>query len=149
MIFLIPFLPFVGFLLNGLGHRILPKGVAGLIGCATVLAAFGLSVALWAGFLHDVQRDAEMLEVHRASYLHYRDRLQALITALPRERSAEGLRQDAIACNALIDGLWMEGSILTDTFKPDDLTEIALRSCGAILGADLRVAYLRPMGSLT
>ena len=107
------------------------------------------AVALWAGFLHDVQRDAEMLEVHRASYLHYRDRLQALITALPRERSAEGLRQDAIACNALIDGLWMEGSILTDTFKPDDLTEIALRSCGAILGADLRVAYLRPMGSLT
>ncbi|MBC7449791.1 MAG: NADH-quinone oxidoreductase subunit L [Hymenobacteraceae bacterium] len=50
MLVLIPFLPFIGFLLNGLGHRILPKGVAGLVGCATVLAAFGLSVALWAGF---------------------------------------------------------------------------------------------------
>ncbi len=43
----------MGFLLNGLGHRVLPKGVAGLIGCATVLAAFGLSLALWAGFPAD------------------------------------------------------------------------------------------------
>lgn len=50
MLALIPFLPFTGFLINGLGHRVLPKGVAGLVGCATVIAAFGLSVALWAGF---------------------------------------------------------------------------------------------------
>jgi AcrR family transcriptional regulator len=105
------------------------------------------AVALWAGFLHDIQRDPEMREVHRASYLHYRDTLEALIGALPRERSTAGLRQDAIACNALIDGLWMEGSILTDTFTPDHLTEIALRSCGAILGVDLAGAYLRPMGN--
>ncbi len=53
MLVLIPFLPFIGFLLNGLGHRVLPKSVAGLIGCATVIAAFALSVVLWLGFPAD------------------------------------------------------------------------------------------------
>ncbi len=106
------------------------------------------AVWLWAGFLPGIQRDPDMREVHRASYLHYRDTLEALIRAVPRLRSDDGLRQDAIACNAIIDGLWMEGSILTDTFTPEDLTEIALRSCGAILGVDLQGAFLSPMGSL-
>ena len=107
------------------------------------------AVALWAGFLHDIQRDPVMRDVHRASYLHYRDTLEALIRALPRLRSNEGLRHDAIACNAVIDGLWIEGSILTDTFDSDNLTDIALRSCGAILGVDLHSAFLRPIGSMT
>ena len=39
--------------------------------------------------------------------------------------------------------------ILTDTFDSDDLTDIALRSCGAILGVDLHSAFLRPIGSKT
>jgi AcrR family transcriptional regulator len=103
------------------------------------------AVALWAGFLHDIQRDPDMREVHRASYLHYRDTLEALIAALPRNRDAKGLQQDAVACNAVVDGLWMEGSILTDTFGPDELSDIALRSCGAILGVDLVGAFLRPI----
>jgi TetR/AcrR family transcriptional regulator, transcriptional repressor of bet genes len=109
----------------------------------------GQAVSLWASYLPDVQRDPDMREVHRASYLHYRDTLEALIRALPRARDPEGLHQDAIALNAIIDGLWMEGSILTDTFSPETLTEIALRSCGAILGVDLQGAFLRPMGSST
>ncbi len=50
MILLVPLLPFIGFLINGLGHRVMPKGVAGLVGCATVVAAFVISVMLWAGF---------------------------------------------------------------------------------------------------
>lgn len=101
------------------------------------------AVALWAGYLHDLQRDPEMLAVHRASYLHYRDTLQGLIADLGRARSVEGLRQDAIACNAVIDGLWLEGSILTDDFTPTELVEIALRSCGAILSTDLLTALPR------
>lgn len=104
------------------------------------------AVVLWAGFLHDIQRDGDMREVHRASYLHYRDTLQDLIAALPRDRDAAGLRRDAVACNGLIDGLWMEGSILSDTFGTEELTDIALRSCGAILGVDLLGAYVRPIG---
>lgn len=102
------------------------------------------SVALWAGFLHELQHDAEMLEAHRASYLNYRDTLQGLIAALPRPRTEGQLEHDAIAVNALIDGLWMEGSILSDTFTPALLTEIALRSAGAILDVDLLGAHIIP-----
>ncbi len=50
MLLLIPLLPFLGFLLNGLGQRVLPKNVAGLLGCATVATSFGLTIALWLGF---------------------------------------------------------------------------------------------------
>jgi TetR/AcrR family transcriptional regulator, transcriptional repressor of bet genes len=102
------------------------------------------SVALWAGFLHASRRDADLHAVHRASYLHYRDMLQELIAALPRQRSPAALTADAIACNAVIDGLWLEGSILTGDFTPEELTRIALSACGAILGVALDAAPLPP-----
>lgn len=101
------------------------------------------SVALWAGFLHGIQRDPEMREVHRASYLAYRDRLQGLIAVLERARTPEAVRRDAVACNAVIDGLWMEGSLLPDAFGPEELVELVLGSCGAILGVDLLGALTR------
>ncbi|QHL87666.1 NADH-quinone oxidoreductase subunit L [Nibribacter ruber] len=47
---LIPLLPFIGFLINGIGNRKLPKGLAGLIGCASVLGSFLLSLYLFFGF---------------------------------------------------------------------------------------------------
>ena len=106
------------------------------------------SVSLWAGFLHGVQQDPDMREVHRASYLVYRDQLENLIAALPRTRSPEQLRDDAIACNALIDGLWLEGSLLTDAFTPAMLIRIALTACGALLGVDLLSAHLPHAESL-
>jgi len=43
-IWLIPILPFAGFLINGLGRKVLPKSVIGVIGCSAVLASFVLSV---------------------------------------------------------------------------------------------------------
>jgi NADH-quinone oxidoreductase subunit L len=47
---LIPLLPFIGFLINGLGHRTIPRALAGFIGCATVLLSFLLSVYLFFEF---------------------------------------------------------------------------------------------------
>lgn len=47
MIALIPLLPFIGFLINGLGRKVLPKGVAGLIGSGTVLASFIISLTIF------------------------------------------------------------------------------------------------------
>ncbi|WP_082161505.1 NADH-quinone oxidoreductase subunit L [Rufibacter radiotolerans] len=47
---LIPLLPLIGFLINGLGNRKLPNGLAGLIGCATVIGSFLLSLYLFFGF---------------------------------------------------------------------------------------------------
>ena len=95
------------------------------------------AVGLWAGYMHQVRNDPDLLNVHEAGYLRYRDALEALIAALPREACAAQLRAEAIACNALIDGLWVEGSLLTGSFAPGEIITIGLRSVGAILGVDL------------
>src|SRR4051794_38002125 len=49
LILLIPILPFLGFLINGLGRKNLPKGVAAAIGSGTVLGSFIISIFL---FIH-------------------------------------------------------------------------------------------------
>ena len=45
LIWLVPVLPLVGFLITGLGRKTLSKNFAGIIGCTTVLASFVLSIA--------------------------------------------------------------------------------------------------------
>jgi TetR/AcrR family transcriptional regulator, transcriptional repressor of bet genes len=95
------------------------------------------AMGLWAGFIHHVQRDATLREVHRSTYLGYRDMLQDLIADLPRDVDSARLRAEAIACNGVIDGLWLEGCALPEAFVKDELAEIGLRSVGAILGVDL------------
>ncbi|HKN46348.1 MAG TPA: NADH-quinone oxidoreductase subunit L, partial [Candidatus Polarisedimenticolia bacterium] len=48
-LWLIPLLPFVGFVVNGLlGARFLPKRAVGLVGCGAVLGSLGLSVGAFA-----------------------------------------------------------------------------------------------------
>lgn len=49
LILLIPLLPFLGFLINGLLRKQLSKGLIGTIGCGTVLASFIISIY---AFLH-------------------------------------------------------------------------------------------------
>lgn len=49
LIFLIPLLPFIGFLINGLGRKALAKGVVSVVGCSTVLTSFVISLYT---FLH-------------------------------------------------------------------------------------------------
>jgi TetR/AcrR family transcriptional regulator, transcriptional repressor of bet genes len=95
------------------------------------------AVVLWAGYMHKVRSDPELLSVHEAGYLAYRDTLQKLIESLPRDTEPGQTRREAIACNALIDGLWVEGSLLPSAFAPGEIVTIGLRSIGAILGIDL------------
>ncbi|MBL9046737.1 MAG: TetR family transcriptional regulator C-terminal domain-containing protein [Tabrizicola sp.] len=95
------------------------------------------SLVLWAGYMHKLRNDPDLLAVHEAAYLAYRDTLESLIAALPRAATPEQLRSEAIAGNALLDGLWIEGSLLPDAFARNELITIALRSIGAILGANL------------
>jgi NADH-quinone oxidoreductase subunit L len=47
LILLIPLLPFIGFLINGLGRKYLSKGLVSIIGCGTVLASFVISVMIF------------------------------------------------------------------------------------------------------
>ena len=102
------------------------------------------SVSLWAGFLTKVHDDAQMRESHKRTYYNFRDRLEALIAAVLNDagqpRTAQELRHLAIACNAVIDGLWMEGGVLPSAFAPDELSEIGIHSVGALLGIDLTKA---------
>ena len=100
-----------------------------------------VAVGLWAAFVHDVRRDAAMRDIHTANYLAFRDMLQRLIAALPRDATDAQLRRDAIACNGVIDGLWLEASILPEAFAAGEIIAIALTSVGAILNIDLVAAY--------
>ncbi len=47
LIFLIPLLPFIGFLINGLGRKYLSKSIVSIIGSGTVLASFILSLMVF------------------------------------------------------------------------------------------------------
>lgn len=96
------------------------------------------AVGLWAAFVHDVRRDVDMREVHSATYLAFRNLLQSLIAALPDPPADP--RRAAIAINGLIDGLWMEGSLLPEAFSCHEIIDIALQSAGAILNVDLLAA---------
>ncbi len=99
------------------------------------------SIALWAGFLNKVQHDARMKETHAKTYVQFRDQLQDLIRAALEEAgiasAPDRLYQLATACNALIDGLWMEGGALPEAFAPGELSKIGLESVGAIIGVSL------------
>src|SRR5438876_3840516 len=44
IVWLIPLLPFLGFLINGLARKILSKPLVSIIGCGVVLASFALSI---------------------------------------------------------------------------------------------------------
>ncbi|WP_151718646.1 TetR/AcrR family transcriptional regulator [Gemmobacter serpentinus] len=93
-------------------------------------------MGLWAGFIHQVRSDPDMAAVHAETYLRYRDLLESLIADLGRHE-ASALRGLAIACNGVIDGLWLEGSALPAAFAPGELERIGLMAVGAILGLDL------------
>lgn len=99
------------------------------------------AVSLWAAFLHMVRRDPAMRATHEETYLAYRDRLQALVAAALAEAgcaAAEAeLRRLAIACNAVIDGLWLEGGVLPEAFVAGEIESIGLASVGGLLGLDL------------
>lgn len=95
-------------------------------------------VSLWASFLNKVRGDVKMREIHEQAYYDFRNRLEALIAdALAEAEIATTpgeLRQLAIACNAVIDGLWMEGGALPAAFSQGELPDIGLKSVGAIVG---------------
>src|SRR5947207_5964731 len=44
IVWLIPFFPLLGFLVNGIGRRVLSKSLISEIGCGTVLASFAISI---------------------------------------------------------------------------------------------------------
>jgi AcrR family transcriptional regulator len=98
-------------------------------------------LAAWAGFVGIVHIAPGMRAVHRQYYLRYRDRLQTLIAAAQaaagRSPDAADLRAQAIAVNAVLDGLWLEGGLQGDAFAPGELAARGLAAAAAILDLPL------------
>lgn len=97
------------------------------------------AVSLWAASMHRVAHDAAMRAVHEATYLGFRDRLEALIVAVltTAGRPASDAAALAIAGNALLDGLWIEAGALPEHFAEDELKNIAINAFSHLLELDL------------
>ncbi|GGA26751.1 TetR/AcrR family transcriptional regulator [Neptunicoccus cionae] len=99
------------------------------------------SVTLWASFISSLRNDDDMRAMHQRTYYNFRNRLEALIADALSEAGTpatkDDLRRMAIAANAVIDGLWMEGGALPEAFETGELARIGLRSVGAIIGLNL------------
>ena len=108
-------------------------------------------VALWAGFLTEALHDPVLLRIHEKTYLAFRDRLETLIAAALAEAGQPAgparRRELAIACNAVIDGLWLEGAALPGRFGPDEIVRTGLGSVSALTG--LRLGAPMPVEETT
>ena len=99
------------------------------------------AMALWAASMQLVPRDAAMRDVHEATYLAFRDRLERMIAnalaaaGKPHDRATT--RALAIAGNALLDGLWIEASVLPDQFAQGEMRSIAIRAFARLLDLKL------------
>lgn len=116
----------------------LARFVAASLGPPVASAA---AVTLWAGFIARLRHDPGMRAIHARTYRDFRDRLEGLIAAAAAEAGrpagAAATRRIAIACNGVIDGLWLEGGALPDGFAPGELAAIGCEAVGAILGLQL------------
>ena len=95
------------------------------------------AMTLWAASMQLVPRDAPMRKVHEATYLAFRNRLEAMIAqalhAAGKPTDPAQTRHLAIAGNALLDGLWIEASLLPAHFAQGEMTSIALRAFERLL----------------
>ena len=99
------------------------------------------AVALWAGSMQLVPRDAAMRAVHAATYLDFRNRLEGLIAealrAAGRTADPATTRRLAIAGNALLDGLWIEASVLPEHVESNAARAIAVDTFARLLDIEL------------
>lgn len=99
------------------------------------------NVTLWATFIAQIPNEPAIRATHDRTYLAFRDRLERLIAetlaAEGRSVSADDLRRLATSCNALIDGLWLEGGACPTGFGDDDLAAMGIDRIGVLLGVTL------------
>ena len=60
LIWLVPLLPLLGFVINGLGRNSLSKGIIGAIGSGVVLASFIISIIIFFTLQADTQKSHEV-----------------------------------------------------------------------------------------
>lgn len=91
----------------------------------------------WASFMALIPVAPGMAEVHRYGYLDFRAQIEPLIASVlaqaGRAADATECRALAIEVNALVDGLWLEGSLLPEDFKPGELVARAVAGAEKLL----------------
>lgn len=99
------------------------------------------NLSLWAGFIGTVRTHAAMADVHREGYAHYRALAETLIgealAAAGRKTAKAECVRLGIMLNAVIDGLWLEGSLSPNEFVEGDLARTGLEAASAIIGLKL------------
>jgi AcrR family transcriptional regulator len=95
------------------------------------------TLSLWAAFISHIQTDASFAAIHRESYLAFLQALEHLLTDFFQEEQRPVKRTEcrsfAIALNALVDGLWLEGTLAADMFGKGELADVALAAVEALL----------------
>ena len=95
-------------------------------------------IAIWAAFIGVAHVDPAMADVHRDDYRAFRQVLEEVIrdvlAAHGRSVDAADIRRQAIAVNAVIDGIWLEASLERAAFDDMDINALALESILALLG---------------
>ncbi|KIT17820.1 TetR/AcrR family transcriptional regulator [Jannaschia aquimarina] len=99
------------------------------------------NLTLWASFIARVPASDPIRQTHERTYLAFRDALQTLITDALAETGcpvpARDARRLAILCNAVIDGLWIEGGALPDHLSEEDLVTLVLDAASTLLSLPL------------
>lgn len=98
-------------------------------------------LSLWATFVSRVHFDRDIAREHREGYLGFRRATEKLIAeallAEGRRVSAAERERLAIAVNALIDGVWLEGCLSAGEMDERTQITIGLQSVEALLGIKL------------
>jgi AcrR family transcriptional regulator len=94
--------------------------------------------SLWATFIGRAGADPALARAHREGYLGFRNEVEAVVAEVlaadRRQPDANELRHHAIAINAIIDGLWIEGCLAGEMFSPGELAAIGIKAVEAELG---------------
>ncbi|TIV12982.1 MAG: TetR family transcriptional regulator, partial [Mesorhizobium sp.] len=94
--------------------------------------------SLWATFIGRAGADPTLARAHREGYLGFRNEVEGVVAevlaAERRKPDASELRHHAIAINAIIDGLWIEGCLAGEMFSPGELAAIGIKAIEAELG---------------
>ncbi|TDK39820.1 TetR family transcriptional regulator [Rhizobium deserti] len=95
------------------------------------------TLSLWAAFISHIQIDPSFAAIHHENYRAFLDALESLLTAFfieeQREISKSQCHGLAISLSALVDGLWLEGTLASDMFGDSELADNALTSVEALL----------------
>lgn len=98
-------------------------------------------IAIWAGFFQMLFHSDSMRESHKKTYHLLRNHIKSLIADVfeqeGREVSEAELRQLSIACNGVLDGLWIEGGIIPDEFADNELVDTVIRAFSGMIQVDL------------